>query len=79
MKLTIGDFVHYVADNPAIVRWANEKRPLGFHGLVIETNVTYAGKEVNPPLATVLWDDGTVEDVYEDEVVVLGDTCVMTN
>ena len=48
-------------------------RPSGqtFRGLAIEVDVNMWGEEVIPTGVRILWSDGDISVVYEDEVVVV--------
>ncbi len=49
-------------------------RGLDIKGLVTETQVNMWGEEVIPSGVRVMWSDGDVSVVYEDEVEVVGES-----
>jgi hypothetical protein len=44
--------------------------------LILETHVNMWGEEVIPTGVMLLWPDGDISVVYEDEIEVLNETCM---
>jgi hypothetical protein len=52
----VGDLIRYSDD-------CNDR--LGTHGLIVGAGV---GVEIEPPIVSILWETGEIEDVFEDEL-----------
>ena len=60
-----GDLIIYTDD-------INDR--LGTIGLIVESHTAHKDGEVEPPMMTVLWESGELEDVYADELGLVADS-----
>jgi hypothetical protein len=57
--MKVGDLIKYSDD-------CNDR--LGTHGLIVDVGFTGSGVEIEPPIVSILWETGEIEDVFEDEL-----------
>ena len=57
--MKIGDLIRY-SESPS--------SRIGAHGLIIDIVFTGPDVEIEPPLVSILWETGEIEDVFEDEL-----------
>lgn len=38
------------------------------HGLIVDVGFTVPGVEIEPPIVSILWETGEIDDVFEDEL-----------